>query len=223
MSTSSKFPISALPLPPQSHTVIKNLSPDPLVPTPHDHHKVQEQTPSLQRRARLLAPEAHFSYVAPCPVGFPYRMQPEEGEEVTDQAAFIEKWLAEREALHEQGDAPSPNGLHLYYPTKRDQPRELIGLSETGLRDCVPHLDVGDAFDLLGTPQLSKVSGESDKPHTENTARQELLDVLSGYATLANPSENICESWAPWSLRYSGYQFGVWAGQLGDGRAISVR
>jgi hypothetical protein len=28
---------------------------------------------------------------------------------------------------------------------------------------------------------------------------------------------------APWSLRYSGHQFGVWAGQLGDGRAISIR
>ncbi|OBZ72114.1 hypothetical protein A0H81_07825 [Grifola frondosa] len=28
--------------------------------------------------------------------------------------------------------------------------------------------------------------------------------------------------WAPWSLRYSGHQFGVWAGQLGDGRAISI-
>ena len=28
--------------------------------------------------------------------------------------------------------------------------------------------------------------------------------------------------YAPWSLRYSGHQFGVWAGQLGDGRAISI-
>lgn len=27
---------------------------------------------------------------------------------------------------------------------------------------------------------------------------------------------------APWSLRYSGHQFGSWAGQLGDGRAITV-
>jgi hypothetical protein len=30
-------------------------------------------------------------------------------------------------------------------------------------------------------------------------------------------------SFAPWSLRYSGHQFGQWAGQLGDGRAISIR
>ncbi|KAF9506441.1 hypothetical protein BS47DRAFT_1305262, partial [Hydnum rufescens UP504] len=27
--------------------------------------------------------------------------------------------------------------------------------------------------------------------------------------------------YAPWSLRYSGHHFGTWAGQLGDGRAIS--
>jgi uncharacterized protein YdiU (UPF0061 family) len=30
-------------------------------------------------------------------------------------------------------------------------------------------------------------------------------------------------SFAPWSLRYSGHQFGAWARQLGDGRAISIR
>ncbi|EEB86647.1 hypothetical protein MPER_16324, partial [Moniliophthora perniciosa FA553] len=30
------------------------------------------------------------------------------------------------------------------------------------------------------------------------------------------------DEFAPWSLRYSGHQFGSWAGQLGDGRAITV-
>ncbi|KAG9093784.1 hypothetical protein FS749_013736 [Ceratobasidium sp. UAMH 11750] len=30
------------------------------------------------------------------------------------------------------------------------------------------------------------------------------------------------KGYAPWSLRYSGHQFGSWAGQLGDGRAISL-
>ncbi|KAF9506436.1 hypothetical protein BS47DRAFT_1305246, partial [Hydnum rufescens UP504] len=28
--------------------------------------------------------------------------------------------------------------------------------------------------------------------------------------------------YAPWSLRYAGYQFGTWAGQLDDGRAILI-
>lgn len=223
MSTSTQFRFSALPLPPPSHALTKNLTPDPLIPSPNDFRKIQLEKPSIQRRARLLSSESHFSYVAPCPLPFPFKIKPEEGEEVTDQAAFIENWLAAKEAVQEKNGQVTPNAPSLYYPVKRDQPRELIGLSETGLRDCLPHLDVGDAFDVLGSPRLSKVSEEQEAPTTENAARQEMIDTLSGYATLMNPSEDVNESWAPWSLRYSGHQFGVWAGQLGDGRAISVR
>lgn len=224
MSTSTKVPLSALPLPPSAHTLTKSLTPDPLIPSPTEFRKMQHEKPSVQRRARLLSSASHFSYVAPCPLPFPYRITPEEDEEVNDQAAFIEKWLAAREAVQQQVDASDrPNGLRLYYPAARDQPRELIGLSETGLRDCLPHLDVGDAFDLLGSPRFSKDSAEPEIRSAENTARQELIDVLSGHAVLMNPSEDPKEAWAPWSLRYSGHQFGVWAGQLGDGRAISVR
>ncbi|CDO77386.1 hypothetical protein BN946_scf184835.g8 [Trametes cinnabarina] len=54
-------------------------------------------------------------------------------------------------------------------------------------------------------------------------ARQELVDVLSGHALLANvEGDDPQTQWAPWSLRYSGHQFGTFAGQLGDGRAISL-
>ena len=149
MSPSSKFLLSALPLPPASHTLPRNLTPDPNVPTPADLRKVQCEKPSLQRRARLLAAQAHFTYLTPYPVPFPFRIVPEEGEEIADQAAFIEKWLAEREAVHEIPGASSSesNTLKKYYPRNRDQPLELIGLSETGLQDCLPHLDVGDAFE----------------------------------------------------------------------------
>jgi hypothetical protein len=112
---------------------------------------------------------------------------------------------------------------------KRDQPIELIGLSETGLRDCIPHLDVGDAFSILGAPSLADEFDEegegkpSDIPEAVE-ARKELVDVLSGHVTLMTPPEVDDEAaFAPWSLRYSGHQFGSWAGQLGDGRAISIR
>jgi hypothetical protein len=54
------------------------------------------------------------------------------------------------------------------------------------------------------------------------STRQELIDVLGGHAMLIS-GEDADVSFAPWSLRYSGHQFGVWAGQLGDGRAISIR
>jgi len=43
---------------------------------------------------------------------------------------------------------------------------------------------------------------------------QEVLDALSGNAVLPGST--------PGATVYSGHQFGVWAGQLGDGRAISL-
>ncbi|KAI0342905.1 UPF0061-domain-containing protein [Trametopsis cervina] len=224
MSTSSKLPLGSLPLPPATHTLTKNLTPDPLATSPKEFNKLQHERPSLQRRARLVDRNAHFSYVAPCPLPFPFRIAPEEGEEVTDKSAFIEQWLSTREALAgEEGDIQRPSGLHSFYPAKRDESRELLALSDTCLQDCLPHLDVGDAFDILGTPRLSKAEEQNQEtPRPDSAARKELIDVLSGHATLMNISEDANESWAPWSLRYSGHQFGNWAGQLGDGRAISI-
>ena len=51
---SIKYPISALPLVPQSHLLIKNLTPDTHTPSSHVFRtKVLTETPSLQRRARV--------------------------------------------------------------------------------------------------------------------------------------------------------------------------
>lgn len=229
MSNTPRVPISALPLPSPSHTLTKNLIPDPLTPSPALFHNVRREKPSLQRRARLLDAEAHFSYVAPFPSAFPFRIAPPEGEEVTDKAVLIEKWLSAREALHERPERPVSEGssLNKYYPHESatgEQPVKLIGLSETCLRDCLQCLDVGDAFAELGTPSLlPSVQEEVAEVVQDNIARQELIDVLSGSAVLANEDVDPAKSWAPWSLRYGGHQFGVWAGQLGDGRAISLR
>ncbi|CAL1716563.1 unnamed protein product [Somion occarium] len=229
MSTAVKVPISALPLPPSTHILPQNLTPDPHTPSPTAFRSIQKERPSIQRRARLLASPAHYSHVSPCPIAFPFKIVPEEGETVEDQSALVERWLSQREALHERPNAPSPvqSVLKKYYPEegKRDQHLELIGLSETGLRDCVPHLNVGNAFDSLGGPTLASAFEDEDRrpASVEDIAvRQELIEVLSGHATLINVDEGSDISWAPWSLRYSGHQFGVWAGQLGDGRAISI-
>ncbi|THH31710.1 hypothetical protein EUX98_g2484 [Antrodiella citrinella] len=217
MSAAHKVSLSALPLPPKSHILPLNLTPDPRTLSAAAFRQYQIDTPSYQRRARLLSPEAHFSYVAPCPIRFPYRAEPEEGEEVADQETFIEKWLAQREALHEGLSASvhgqGPSRLKKYFPEagKRDQSIQLIGLSETGLRDCLPHL-----HSFEDEPERTKASDE------DVAIRQELIDVLSGHATLMDVEEGSDAPWAPWSLRYSGHQFGTWAGQLGDGRAISV-
>ncbi|EAU85523.1 hypothetical protein CC1G_06424 [Coprinopsis cinerea okayama7 len=229
----SKLPISALPIPPPSRLLIHNLTPDTWTPNPTAFRtNVLTTTPSLQRRARLLSPPCHYSHVTPFPVSFPYDIQPPSPSDDPanqDKNAYIERWLASREAVNPQPPIPRfPNStLVKYYGKHRDQPTELLGLSETALRDCLPHLDVGDAFATLGVPSLSdEFNDEGDGKPSEIAeaveARQDLIDVLSGHATLMTPPEVIEGAFAPWSLRYSGHQFGSWAGQLGDGRAISI-
>lgn len=151
------------------------------------------------------------------------------------------------------------------YPSAR-----LLGLSPAAVRDCLPDLDVGDAFDFI-----KKTSGR-DGPDTYASgpmapqpkddaarARFQLSDVLAGRAVAAVlPSEESqlddmagCGVWARrvgqgwkdeslqqrwerrngellerqkqktylgWSNAYAGHQFGSWAGQLGDGRAVTL-
>ena len=182
---------------------------------------------------QLLQGPCHFSYLSPFPVSFPYEIEaPVPAPD--DKGAYIEKWLADREAVHSLPHPPNhPNApLRKYYAKNRDQTLDLIALSETGLRDCVPHLDVGDAFAILGAPSLTNEFDDGGGPQPSEIkqavdARQDLIDILSGHATLMSPPEQTDEastdSFAPWSLRYSGHQFGSWAGQLGDGRAVTIR
>ncbi|KAG1736593.1 hypothetical protein EDD22DRAFT_924018 [Suillus occidentalis] len=228
MANLCKVPISSLPLPPSSHIVTHNLTPDPITPSSAVFSsEILPNKPSLQRRARLLSKEVHFSYVNPMPLEFPYEITPPDPPAVIeDKAGYIEQWLSEREARHlSPVSSQIQPSLNKYTSKLRDRKRELIGLSETCLRDCLPHLDVGDAFGVLGKPALVPLIEEevasTSSPEAE-AIRQELVDVLSGHAVLMAPESSSGPSFAPWSARYSGHQFGVWAGQLGDGRAISI-
>uniref|UniRef100_A0A0W0FFL1 Selenoprotein O n=1 Tax=Moniliophthora roreri TaxID=221103 RepID=A0A0W0FFL1_MONRR len=213
----TKYRISQLPLPTATQLLTANLTPDPYTPSPSTFiHDTLPNNPSIQRRARLVSPEAHFSYVSPFPIAFPYNVEPlreEIEDENVDKAKVVERWLSEREAKEKKEECSM---LHYPDPEKRSTKRILIGLSETGLRDCVPHLDVGDAFTTLGIPSLAPVPDEPPTPTEPNIARDELIDVLGGHAVLMS------DEFVPWALRYSGHQFGSWAGQLGDGRAITV-
>jgi hypothetical protein len=227
--SNAKHTLSALPLPPPSQLLTHALTPDTTAPSFKAFRQLQLKQPSAQRRARMLEQDCHFSYVAPYPQPFPYNIAPPEPPAVVeDKAKYVEEWLAAREAVHpraDDGKDGDKNALRIHYPKGRDQPIELIGLSERGLQDCLPHLDVGDAFSQLGTPTLSKEFEDEDTPSAEDhaiKARQELVNVLSGHATLMT-GEDAEVPFGPWSLRYSGHQFGSWAGQLGDGRATSVR
>ncbi|KAL5486061.1 hypothetical protein ACEPAI_7105 [Sanghuangporus weigelae] len=230
----TKLPISALPLPPSSHVLTQNLTPDPKTGSSAQafRNDVLTKSPSIQRRARLVHPEAHFSRVTPMNLPFPYRIEAPEDADIDDQAAFIEKWLSEREPLEEQPlasarDAEKNRVLKKYSRDTRELKRELIALSDSCLRDCLPQLDVGDAFIQLGKPALTESDETLDDPNNQvsaeqNAVRQELVDILTGHSVLMAPDEDTEVSYTPWSSRYSGHQFGSWAGQLGDGRAISI-
>ncbi|TFY52835.1 hypothetical protein EVG20_g10382 [Dentipellis fragilis] len=230
-TTVTKYPISALPLPPRKKLLIHNLTPDTHTPSFAGFKELLQTSPSLQRRARILAPQSHFSHVLPFPTAFPYDIRPENPDEkIEDEEGMIEDWLRAREALHERATSTRSDitvPLRKLYPNpaKRDHRLDLIGISESGLRDCLPTLDVGDAIELLGTPSLSQPGEEETEKRVEMdddvAVRQELVEVLGGHAVLMT-DENAEVPFAPWSLRYSGHQFGTWAGQLGDGRAISI-
>lgn len=219
----TKVPIYSLPLPPSTHLLTHCLTPDPLVKSPFDFLQVLKTNPSIQRRSRALAAPSHFSFVSPLPIQFPYRIEPPNPPPPEEEkGAYIEKWLGELEAQEEE--IPPSSTFRKYHSKNRDQDRVLLGLSETGLRDCLPHLDVGDAFLIIGTPSLSSLSDAEQIKATdaEIDARKSLVDVLSGHSLLVAFDDQPEAKFAPWSLRYSGHQFGTWAGQLGDGRAISV-
>jgi uncharacterized protein YdiU (UPF0061 family) len=47
-------------------------------------------------------------------------------------------------------------------------------------------------------------------------------DVASGAFAQVFGGNTLLEGMQPWAAKYGGHQFGVWAGQLGDGRAISL-
>jgi hypothetical protein len=229
----AKSSISSLPLPPHTHILTQNLIPDERTPSILAFRELLTVKPSHMRRARLISPQSHFSYVSPLPLPFPYRITaPDPSITQYDKTEWVEKWLSDREPVHPlEGRPDSP----LSYPHNRDHPRELIGLAETAWKDCLPDLDIGDALATLGTPSLTHFLDDDPKnPHSASEedvrARQELVDVLSGHCLLVRSGSKSISTeakdqpcLAPWSLRYSGHQFGSWAGQLGDGRAISVR
>lgn len=90
---------------------------------------------------------------------------------------------------------------------------KLLGIAPATLRDSLPHLDVGDSDELC--------NGSSNTSAQENEARDALVNILSGRKILQSSKDN-GQRYGPWSTRYCGHQFGSWAGQLGDGRAISL-
>ncbi|SPO20017.1 uncharacterized protein UTRI_00409_B [Ustilago trichophora] len=201
-----------------------------------------------------------------------YEVQP---SEVGGVASGAEDSLAKNGLT---GHVP-PRRRHQHFPSAR-----LLGVSPAAIRDCLPHLDVGDAFQWIqsnnkkaGPSSYSSGpiadAGSADGGSLEAAARKTLSDVVSGRmigARIGGSAHKLEEDenagygtkymrlrekiikgeqqeespedrtlrrlgeleqkrasadtadYAPWSLCYAGHQFGVWAGQLGDGRAFTL-
>jgi hypothetical protein len=111
---------------------------------------------------------------------FPYQVPPISSSGAADKAAYIEGWLKEHKAtvstttaLEPNGPSAGSNGLTKLVSQTRDQTWALIGLSEMCLRDCFPHLDVGDAFDVLGYPALVPLDGEEEEERRRRRRRRQ--------------------------------------------------
>lgn len=317
-----KHTILSLPLVEPHRRLTNSLLADPLTPHPASLLSVEASSPSLLRRSRGVGEGAHFTYVSPLTLSFPYDLPADEAEEARRKAAAAEDNVDEEKMTPEErqelgmkraregmerverlmrpfeihpddvasqagkGEQEQGDQLQRYLPKARQAQTfpsaRLLALSRACLDDCLPALDVGDSEawikshngkdgpDCYSSGPMAKAPGTD-----EERARFELSDFLSGRlvgaqmpssAVLAKADEehgaelgvaeakhqrivrqtaeesaverferrkaelgnrttgaqSVWQGYAPWANAYSGHQFGVWAGQLGDGRAISL-
>ncbi len=103
------------------------------------------------------------------------------------------------------------------FPYAIDFPEEMqdkAGYIETWLSQREPTIRRGALLVPEKEPYKRVLLATSSSALPSLDIDDEAVQVLGGAATLAE--------FEPYAARYSGHQFGVWAGQLGDGRAITV-
>lgn len=88
------------------------------------------------------------------------------------------------------------NALYTYVRPEHVEEPEVLAVSPAALRD-------------LG------ISPEEERS-------EEFKEIVSGNSIASWSEDKPDEGVYPWAQCYGGYQFGQWAGQLGDGRAISL-
>lgn len=212
-------PIHRLPLP--SKTLQSSLSQLEL-----------DSSPVSQRRSTTFKPATSgvWARVHPLWTSWPLRLTKEEVEEMgvdvenggqVSVSDVLKRWdpvdPVEHAAGSENGQSAEAKGDRRRTSKHRSKlEAHLLGVPKDVVSTQLPHLDVGDALALSsGTGGPSASSPASD---AQASAREALVNVLSGRHVITDPKTN----YGPWSTRYCGHQFGVWAGQLGDGRAISI-
>ncbi|KAK1832744.1 hypothetical protein QBC39DRAFT_433042 [Podospora conica] len=97
---------------------------------------------------------------------------------------------------NEIGPRQVRNAIFTWVRPERQQDPELLAVSPRAMRDLGLAQSEADTEDFKQTAAGNKIHGFDE-------------------STLSGPGY-------PWAQCYGGYQFGDWAGQLGDGRAISL-
>lgn len=200
MSVQPKYKLADLPLP--ARALQGSLEQIPL----------DGNSPRQQRRSQTFARTGFWARVTPLPLPFPFTYEALAGRapEPTTQADADALFAAFDEY---DEDTSGKDALQLALKSSRRR-REafnpiLLGISSSCLSEALPHLDI-DHQRLDGY----LASKDASKAPPEDI--QDLVSVCGGRSVLRSAQ------YGPWSTRYAGHQFGQWAGQLGDGRAISI-
>ena len=198
----SQYPLQSLPLP--SRTLQNTLKPLEL-----------DDTPVSQRRSTTFNPATRGLWARVYPLWSPWPLRVTK-EELLEMGIDVDAGgqVSVDDVLRRWDVSPDSNGQNggeLSTGTSDIRMKlepKLLGISAATLKDNLPHLDVGDAESLC--------SSAGTKGDDGNEARDSLIDIISGRKIIQS------KDYGPWSTRYCGHQFGHWAGQLGDGRAISL-
>ncbi|ODN97965.1 hypothetical protein I350_07602 [Cryptococcus amylolentus CBS 6273] len=197
-------PIDSLPLPttilPLQHVL-------PRLPLP--------KTPSAQRRSTIFksSTDGIWAPVTPLWAPWPIRLSPEEAvamgyDPANPEGLGVDEILGRWDPVDSSPVESKANGLIMKSSRRRLEMEPIIlAVSSRALQEVLPALDPGDILSITRSGTF---------PDSPNAARDSIINILSTRKVLSSAT------YGPWSTRYAGHQFGAWAGQLGDGRAVSV-
>ena len=131
---------------------------------------------------------------------------------------------AERARL---GPRPVKGALFTYVRPIVPEEAELLAVSDAALRDIGLRPDVVDTEifrDAVSGRRIITWDEHDDSSSSSGNNNNNNSDHNDGDANgVNNTTDTKLENGIyPWAQCYGGYQFGQWAGQLGDGRAISL-
>ncbi|ODO08366.1 hypothetical protein L198_00091 [Cryptococcus wingfieldii CBS 7118] len=197
-------PIDSLPLP---TTILPLQHALPRLPLP--------KTPSAQRRSTIFksSTDGIWAPVTPLWAPWPIRLSPEEAiamgyDPANPEGLGVDEILGRWDPVDSSPVESKANGLIMKSSRRRLEMEPIIlAVSPRALQEVLPALDPGDILSITRSGTF---------PDSPNAARDSFIDILSTRKVLSS------DTYGPWSTRYAGHQFGAWAGQLGDGRAVSV-